>query len=154
MIETLRGFAVMLVFCAAAGLVYYFLLPSGRLSQTAKGVLSAVFLLCVLTPLVTLVRGRLPEISPTPENASVYDYGYVEQAARETLTRTVEAAVRNVTNAPYELQADMYIAEDGGIHIERVSIVFGAYEPGAEALRDALTAALGFTPEMRFGEEP
>ena len=83
---SLKEFAVMMVFVSVAGFIYCFLLPAGGVSRMAKNLLSAIFLLLVLSPLFSFV-GRelsLPEHASAAytENGALYAE-YRQMAAKE-----------------------------------------------------------------------
>lgn len=151
--EELKGFALMLVFCAAAGLVYYLLLPAGNVSDTAKGVLGALLLLCVLTPLFSFFRMELPSFS-FEESAVTADGGEVLLAAAETQVRQlVEAVVREYTDLPFETELAMHITEDHSIDMEQVRITFPRDFGERAALTEALGEALGVPPDVAIRED-
>jgi hypothetical protein len=150
--EEIRTFALMLVFCAAAGLVYYLLLPSGRVSETAKGVLGAVLLFCVLTPLFSFVNIEMPAF-PEVQTENYAENGDLLLAGAERAVRqTVESVVRQFTALPCETEIRMHITEDYGIEIEQVRLIFSAEPEDGETLRQALTQALGAAPEVVIRE--
>ena len=150
--DEIRTFALMLVFCAAAGLVYYLLLPSGKVSETAKGVLSAVLLLCVLAPLFSFMHIELPAF-PEARTENYAENGDILLAAAERAVRqTAESVVRQFTALPYETEIRMHITEDYGIEIEQVRLIFSAEPEDVGTLRQALTEALGTAPEVVIRE--
>lgn len=151
--EELKGFALMLVFCAAAGLVYYLLLPAGSVSDTAKGALSALLLLCVLTPLFSFFRMELPSFS-VEESSVAADGGETLLAAAETQVRQViETVARGYTDLPFETEIVMHITENNGINMEQVRLTFPREFSGRAALTEALSEALGMPPDVEIRED-
>ena len=153
--EQLKTFALMLVFCAAAGLIYYLLLPSGRISETAKGVLSAVTLFCVLLPLFSFLGMEPPTVAPREETAvSDRAAGLLLESVKQRISQTAREAVREFTDLPCEIYVEAHITEDHGIDIELVRLTFDRDFPERAALTQALTERLGFAPtvEIREGE--
>ena len=151
--EELKRFALMLVFCAAAGLIYYLLLPSGSVSQTAKGVLSALMLLCVLAPLFSFLGQELPRFSFADETNIFYDGDTWVEAAKNTVKRTVRDVVLQYTSLPYDLQIDAHITSGYGIDIKQVRLVFDRDFNSRGDLTLALAQALGVTPLVDVAEE-
>ena len=151
--EALKNFALMLVFLSAAGLIYYFLLPSGKVSQTAKSVLSVFFLLAVVTPLFSLSDALAPAFS--------FEAGYSEQtdfdepyldAAKAAIIQLIGGTVREYTDEAYEVSVEAHIGADRSIEIEQVNILFDAEPPDRGALTAALQSALGFAPALTVRE--
>ena len=150
--EQLKTFALMLVFCAAAGLVYFLLLPSGKVSETAKGVLGAVLLFFALTPLFSFAGMEIPSFSAAEPQDYVGNGDAVLSAAEQAVLRTVEDTVRRFTDLPFETELEMHITEDYCIDIEQVRLIFAAGLEDCETLRQALAEALGTVPEVVIRE--
>ena len=152
--EQIKTFALMLVFCAAAGFVYYLLLPSGGVSRTAKGVLSAVLLLCVLSPLFSFLHLQTPSFAPQQESAA--DGGaaaLLEESVRRRIEQTVRDTAAAFTDLPYETEITVHITQDYGINIETVRLIFGTEFPERAALREALAERLGFPAAVELRED-
>ena len=151
--QELKQFAVMLVFLSAAGLIYYFLLPSGRVSRTAKSILSVCFLLAALSPLFSLASNVSPVFSFEESSiGSAFD-GNVIDAAKAALVRQIESVIAGYTDTPCEVSVSAHIGEDHSIEIEQVNILFDAEIPDVGALKDALREALGFQPVLTVRED-
>ncbi len=151
--QELKLFAVMLVFLSAAGLIYYFLLPSGKVSQTAKAILSVCFLLAALSPLFSLASNVSPTFSFEEKSVSSAFDGNVTDAAKAALVRQIEAVIAEYTDVPCEVSVSAHIGEDYSIEIEQVNILFDAEIPDEGALREALHEALGFQPVLTVRED-
>ena len=151
--EVLKKISLLLLFCSAAAMIVRFLLPSGRISQTAKGAISVVLLFCTLSPLFSL---SLQQTAPRFElPAETPEIGYDElffSAVEHTLRQQIARAVDGYTNAPYQIVASVHIGEDRSIQIEQVRILFDCVLEKPDALLEALTSALGFEPVLVYRE--
>ena len=144
--ETLKSFAVLLLFVSAACCIYYFLLPGGNVSKTAKKVLAAFFLFCVSAPLFSLWKtGFAPDVWDLPEETQAVTAGAEpfasagEAAVRREAARILDAAGA----APYSLRVETHIEDDLRINIRQVTVIFERDFAGrAEVIAD-LAAALG-----------
>ena len=151
--EALKHTALLLLYVAAAGFIYYFLLPSGRLSQTAKCVFAAFMLLCVLQPLFGLLRQPAAAVSAASASFNAADYGAPYAAAAErTVKRQIKEIVERHTDEAYEIYVSAHITPSLVIDIEQVRLRFRAAPPEWEALRQELASALGSAPELEVQE--
>ena len=57
--KELREWALMLVFISLASFIYWYLLPSGRISETAKAVVSVLAVASVCVPVFSFI-GQKP----------------------------------------------------------------------------------------------
>ena len=150
--EQLKQFALMLVFLSAAGLIYYFLLPSGRVSQTAKSILSVFFLLAALGPLFSLTTSLTPAFSfEAQSDAFVYDEAMVD-AAKAAVVRRIADVISSYTDTPCEISVSANIGTDYSIEIEQVNILFDADVQNSGTISLALREALGFAPVLTVRE--
>lgn len=150
--EALKQLALMLVFCAAAGFIYYFLLPSGKISQTAKSVMSVFFLLCVLSPLFSFLGQELPSFgSAQPEAFPAYDEAFAEAAKRSVLAEA-DRVISQYTEIPYEISVDVHISDGDIINIEQIGIMFDEAPADPGGLAQALREALGAIPVITVRE--
>ena len=153
MTGALRDLALMLLFCAAAGLIYYFLLPSGKLSQTAKSVLSVFFLLCVLSPLFSFLGQELPDFGAAQSEAgTAYDDVFIE-AAKKTALREIGAVIEAYTDIAYQIELDVHISGASDIEIKQVRVTFDAAPADSGALEQALTDLIGTAPVITARED-
>ena len=151
--QELKQFAVMLVFLSAAGLIYYFLLPSGKVSQTAKSILSVCFLLAALSPLFSFASNVSPTFSfEERSGGSAFEENVID-AAKAALVQQIEAVIAGFTDVPCEVSVSAHIGEDYSIEIEQVNILFDAEVPDVGALKEALNEALGFQPVLTVRED-
>ncbi len=153
--EFLRSFVLLLIFLSVVGGIYLFLLPEGGLSETAAAVLSAVTLVCALSPLFGLARrlqGAELSFSPSVETRAA-DPALLEDAGRETVERVIGDALRQSTDVHYRTELTVHIGEDYGIDIQRVRLVFARRFPEEAEAAAALRAALGIDPEIGFEAE-
>ena len=153
--ELLRSFVLLLVFLSVTGGIYLYLLPEGGLSETAASVLSAVTLVCVLSPLFGLAQ-RLKGFDfsfALPAETAATDPAPLEAAARETAERLIGETVRRYTDEPYRVELTVHTDADYRIDIQRVRLVFERRFPELTDLAYALRTALGADPEFEFGSE-
>ena len=152
--EQLKTFALMLVFCAAAGLIYYLLLPSGRISETAKGVFSALMLLCVLTPLFSFFGMETPAFS-LPQESGISETASLTllESVKERLRLSAEQTVRRFTGLPCRIEIDAHITADYGIDIKGMRLIFPEDFQERPALEAALREAFGFAPTVEIRED-
>ena len=153
--EFLRSFVLMLIFLAVVGEIYLFLLPEGGLSETAAAVLSAVTLVCALSPLFGLaerLRDARFSFAPSVETQSA-DPALLAAAGEETVERVIEETLRQITDAPYRAELTVHIGEDYGIDIPSVRLVFARRFPEQAEAAAALRGALGIDPEFGFESE-
>ena len=141
--EQLKSFALLLMFCAAAGFVYYVLLPAGKISQTAKSVLSVFLLFCALTPLFSLSEFQTPVFSADGAAAmEAYDEVFLNEAKAAVL-RQADAVVKKYTNLPYTANIEGHISAGQCISIDRIELVFSAVPPSFDGLRQELADVFG-----------
>ncbi len=149
--DLLRSFSLLLVFLAFAGVLYRFLLPSGRVSETAKAVLSAAALVCVLSPLFSAVRGlnawdgSLPSAEPPAFDAAYEAYAAAGRAAVQSV---IDETVRGFTDVPYRTEIGVHIPEDLSIDIESVRIIFARRFENMNELMLQLKNRLGVAPAV------
>ena len=149
----LKELAMLLLFGSAAAMIVWYLLPSGRVSRTAKSVISVFLLLCALLPMYSFRDLQLPRFSAEAQQTDA-DYNELFlSAARQTLGACVREVVQKYTDVPYRIVAGVHINGDRSIEIEQVRIVFNYAVEDADALAGELTQALGFKPVLVFGEE-
>lgn len=148
--EELKNWALTLVFISVASLLYYFILPSGTVSKTAKSVISVLALCAVCLPLFSVfgTNGFSSEIfsESAPEPSVPYDY--YAAAARQRVEELIAGEIKKYTSVPYETEIDINIGEDNSIIIEHVRIIFSAQPQREDSLRKALFELLGIQPEI------
>ena len=155
MLHEIRSAVLLLAFCAAAGLLFHFLLPEGGVSRTARALISLVMLSAVCAPLFGVMEYLGASVG---ENGVFGSFGEPDTAASRDLYReTVEAAVGNVcgeivkkyTNVPRKITVNAHITEENGIRIEHVRIVFDAPPEGREHIEEEIAKECGVIPEIR-----
>ena len=148
--ETLRSFSLMMVFVAFMSVIYYFLLPSGNISRTAKSVLSAVTLACVLIPLFSVFEGFTVfknAYEPDGGTISPERYSYFVKQGKQAVDAVIEETVRKYTDIPYKTEIEVNISDDMSINIESVRIIFAERFEGMSDLMYELKNLLGIPPE-------
>lgn len=136
-----------MVFISAACCIYYYLLPNGNISETAKRLLSVFFLAGVLSPLFS-VFDAVESFSFVPgvtEEAQLADAAFdpIIAAAEAAIRSAVDSMIRAETDAPYEIRLSVHITETGGIDIKRLTVCFEREFAGWEKLTAALREAFG-----------
>lgn len=125
--ENIRIWAQLLIFISIACLIYYYLLPSGNISQTAKAVMSAVVLAALCVPLLGGVQNLSFNFSEegagNSENISSYMDYYIETAKRKT-AEVIDEIVKKHTETDYKIEIDINIGEDNCINIEQARLIF------------------------------
>ena len=152
MLSSLSAFSLLLLLAGVLTLVFDFLLPSGAVSETARSALTVLLLLCVFLPLLPLLDAALPALPELPTESVPSD-----EALRSSVSGTLEELSRPViekyTAQPFLFTVRAHTAEDGGIDISVVEILFDAEFDGAPALARELIDLLGVRVEVRCGTE-
>lgn len=144
--QTLKVAALGLVFVSAACCIYYYLLPEGGVSRTARRILSVFFLACVLSPLFSVFNalGSFASFSLPEETGTLQtNPGPLAAAGEAAVREAAEALIRAKTDVPFEIRISVHITETGGIDIERLHVRFEREFNGREDLAAALREALG-----------
>ena len=141
---------------SVGGYIYYYLLPSSSVSQTAKAVLCVFSLSAVCVPLF----GVFSEI-----NADIFDFEcystmneedaleFYADTARKTIEEKTLEAVQKYTSVSYKLETAINISEDYSINIEYIRLIFEKEIGDTYALSSALEEAFGFIPEITVQNE-
>ena len=144
--DKLKSFALMLLFVSAALAAVTFLLPSGRISKSAKAVFSVFMTLCVVAPLFALLDifsgFEAPDIT---ENGSGF-----AAAAEEKIKDALGAEIDRRTDIPYNISLNTDIGGDFVINIESVRISFSERPENLDEIAFALEKELGFMPEFKL----
>lgn len=152
--ETLKNTALMLLFASVMGLIYYFLLPSGKVSQTAKSVLSVFMLLCVMGPLFSFMNMEMPDIYLDSYNDFADLDGEFIAVAKKTVINEIDGVIKKYTETPYDIEVSVNISANKSIDIEQVRIVFDEGYVLYEEMQEELTLTLGAKPLISVrGEE-
>lgn len=148
-----------MAFCAVCGLLFHFLLPEGSVSRAAKIVMSLLMLCALCTPLFRVfdafddTGGSGQIFSSFGERDTTFPEDLYREALAEEVRGACGAIVDKYTDVPYEITADVYISDDGGIRIERVRIVFDALPEGRNAIERDITEACGIVPAIGVKHE-
>lgn len=151
--ESLKNTALLLLFASVMGLIYYFLLPSGKISQTAKSVFSVFMLLCVIGPLFSFMNMELPDIDIEAYNDfAELDENFIS-AVKNTVISQIDGVIKKYTEAPYDIEVSVNISSDKSINIEQVRIIFDSGFVVSEKMKDELSVKLGTEPIISEREE-
>lgn len=157
--DKLKNFALMLLFVSAALAAVTFLLPSGRISKSAKAVLSVFMTLCVASPIFGVIGKNgdaraLLDIFSGFETPDITENGNAfAKAAEEKITDALSTEIRQHTNIPYNIFLSTDIGEDFIINIESVRIQFSERPDNLDEIAFALEKELGFMPEFEVTNE-
>ena len=155
MLNELRSAVLLLLFCAAAGLLFRFLLPEGGVARTARILVSLLMLCAVCTPLFGVMEylgasvGEGAVFGTFGEPDTTFPRDLYREAAEEAVRTACDGIVGKYTDVPRKITVDAHITEDNGIWIERVRIVFGAPPEGRERIEQAIAEECGVIPEIR-----
>ena len=149
--EILRTWALTLLFTAAGCFVFYFILPSGGLSKTAKSVISAVSLAAVMLPFFG-IAGKLSDVSfdfsfTEPETDAVPEY-YLT-AAEEAVSSVVREIILEYTSVPCEISVSVHAGEGQEVIADRIVLIFSALPENADSIRDEIAAETMIIPEIK-----
>ena len=134
------------MFVSAACCIYYYLLPDGNVSDTAKRLLSVFFLACVIAPLfsvVDTVKSLMPFEGAIETQTPTADYGPAAAAGEAAVRGAAEGVIRAHTDEPFRMDVSVHITADGRIDIKRLTVVFEREFAGREKLTAALRETLG-----------
>lgn len=154
--ERLKTWALCLVFIALASFIYYYLLPSGKVSQTAKTVISLVTVLAVCVPLFGFFeKGStvFSDFSFSAETEIFEPYSYYAHITETTVNDKVSLLVRQHTDIPFFIETQINISSDNCIDIEQVTVVFEKYPEKLPELSQNIEKELGISPKFRLKEK-
>lgn len=147
--DEIKNWGLMLVFVSAGCMIYYFLLPSGSVSKTAKSVLSVIILGVVCMPFFTALFS-LPDASfdfskaPEPEN---FDDMLIS-SAEKAVNNIIHDTVTKYTAEEYNTEIIIDISEDGSINIKQVNIIFNKRPSHEKDIRQELFDKLNIMPDI------
>lgn len=155
--QSLREWALMLVFIALSGFIYWYLLPSGRISETAKTVVSLLAVASVCIPVFAFIGGADTSLSFfTEENGetSVFEpTDYYIRTAEKIVAEKLSLIIGGYTDSAFEIVTDIHITGDACIDIEQVSVIFETYPEKLPELSLAIEEALGIAPVFSLREK-
>lgn len=147
--EEIKNWGLMLVFVSAGCMIYYFLLPSGSVSKTAKTVLSVVVFCVISMPLFSaffsLPDGEF-DFSEPPEMADYNDI--LLSSVKKAVEDIVDDTVKKYTSQEYKMQSDIDISQDGSINIKQVNIIFSERPVHEKDIREELSEKLNIMPDI------
>ena len=141
----------MLVFIALSSFIYYYLLPSGRVSDTAKTVFSLLTVTAVCLPLFGFIDSDVslfsfPSDKDGTETHAPLDY-YADIAVK-TVEEKVTLIVKKYTHNSFVIETDVNITDDMCIDIKQVTILFEKYPDSLPELSLAVEKELGIAPHF------
>ncbi len=152
--DGIKNWGMLLLFISAGCFIYYFLLPSGNISKTARSILGITVMSVVCIPIfsVTDFLGRLaPEFGEPP--AMVSPEGYLRTEAENEINRIIHDTVKNFTDISYKTEISIDINEDMGINIEQIKVLFEKRPEMLREIKEALYEALSMMPDVKVEKE-
>lgn len=149
--EALKNWAVSVCFAGIAAAVAQMLFPAGSLQKVFRIAVSAFFLCCFVSPLLS-VGSSLSLTLPKTQNQTASTAGALEaemerqmHSAIETKARSlIEDAMQQTGVTPQKITVQMDTGEDGGIVMKQVTIVLAKKDAqSSTAVRSAVQNALG-----------
>lgn len=148
--KELREWALMLVFISLASFIYWYLLPSGRISETAKAVVSVLAVASVCVPVFSFIGQAdvsLAYFSDGEEEPSAFaPSDYYAELAEKTVKEKLELIIKKYTDADFSVETDIHITEENCIDIKQVSVIFEKYPEKLPELSLEIESALGVPP--------
>lgn len=139
----------MLVFVSAGCMIYYFLLPAGNVSKTAKTVLSAMVFGIICMPLFSAILSISDmsfSFSAAPDMENLDDL-LVSQAKKAT-ENIISECVKKYTDEEYKTEIFIDISDDSYINISKVIIIFSVRPAHEKDIRQELYDKLGIMPDI------
>lgn len=152
--DGIKSWGMLLLFISAGCFIYYFLLPSGNISKTARSILGITVLSVVCIPVfsVTDFLGNFdPEFGEPPAMISPDDYLRTE--AENEINRIIENTVKNFTDISYKTEISIDINEETGINIEQIRVLFEKRPEKLREIKEALYEALSMIPDVKVERE-
>ena len=154
--EQIKMWAILLLFVSVGGYIYYYLLPSSSVSQTAKAVLCVFSLSAVCMPLFGAFSHIDSDIFEFESYSTMNEEDALEFYA-DTALKTIEEktleTVQKYTSVSYKLETDINISEDYSINIEYIRLIFEKEIGDTNELSRALEELFGFIPAITVQDE-
>ena len=154
--EQIKIWAILLLFVSVGGYIYYYLLPSSSVSDTAKAVLCVFSLSAVCVPLFGAFSGIDSDIFDFESYSTMNEEDALEfyaDTARKTIEENTLATVQQYTSVSYKLETDINISDDYSINIEYIHLIFEKEIGDTYDLARALEEVFGFIPEITVQNE-
>lgn len=147
--DDIKSWGLILVFVSAGCMIYYFLLPSGSVSKTAKAVLSSLVFGVICMPLFSVIIS-VPDMSFEFSSApDMEDFdGFVLSQARKATESIIEECIKKYTDEEYKTEIFIDISDDSFINISKVNIIFQVRPAHEKDIRQELYDKLGIMPDI------
>lgn len=152
--DGIKSWGLLLLFISAGCFIYYFLLPSGNISKTARSILGITVMSVVCIPIfsVTDFLGKVePQFGEPPAMISPEDYLRTE--TENEINRIIGDTVKKFTDISYKTEINIDINEETGINIEQISVFFEKRPETLREIKEALYEALSIMPEVKVESE-
>ncbi len=147
--EEIKNWGLMLLFVSAGCMIYYFLLPSGNVSKTAKTAVSAIILGVICLPVFSFgekIGSFSFEEREMPETQSFDEM--IISSAKKAVENIIDETL--LQSGEYEYKTEVFIDknEDGSINISKVNIIFTNRPENEKEIREELKEKLGIMPDI------
>ena len=152
--EEIKNWGMLLLFISAGCFIYYFLLPAGNISRTARSILGITVMSVVCIPIFSVT-----------ELIGVYDYefgeppamitpeDYLRTEAENRINLIIDDTVKKFTDFSYKTEINIDINEETGINIEQILVLFNKRPEKLREIKEALYEALSMMPDVKVERE-
>lgn len=152
--ENLKSWGMLLLFISSGCLIYYFLLPSGGVSKTARSVLGITVMSLVCLPLfsVTDYLENMDFSFSEPPDMVTPDIFLVKSCENE-INAVIDETVKKFTDISYKTVISIDITDDNSINIEHIKVVFKERPDKLREIKEALYEKLSVMPDTEVERE-
>ncbi len=147
--EEIKNWGLMLLFVSAGCMIYYFLLPSGSVSKTAKTAVSAIILGVICLPVFGFgeYSGSFSFEENDPPRTESFDEMIIE-SAKTAVENIIDETLSAFGELEYRTEVFIDKNDDGSININRVNIIFARRPDNEREIREQLKEKLGIMPDI------
>lgn len=152
--ENLKSWGLMLLYISAGCLIYFFLLPSGNISKSARSIIGIIVMSVVCMPLFSVssvLESIKTDFSQPP--GIINPEGVIIEATEKEINVLIEDILKNYTDISYKTEIIIDIDEEYGINIEQITVYFSRRPENIRELRLALFEKLSIMPEIKVESE-
>lgn len=148
--DAIKEWSLGLCYVSCACMIAYYILPSGKLTESTKRIISVLCLSALTIPLITGGMS-LPEIDFDPPGNDATDIsgqisGQLCTAAESRIKSALEASVNSLYSGEYEIFVTADIQPDNSILINEIRVVLHSGEGDVRAVRSQIEVDAGITP--------
>ncbi|MBE6715826.1 MAG: hypothetical protein E7573_02795 [Ruminococcaceae bacterium] len=148
--DAVKDWGMMLIFVSAGCMIYYFLLPSGNVSKTVKGVVAVTVMSLIFMPLFSVLSSLSQlkiNFSSPPSVVSPEDV--IIDSARERVNGIIDETVKEFSDISYKSEIFIDIEDDRSIHIRQVELTFPSLPSEIREIKEALYEKLSIMPVIK-----